>query len=103
MTDDDWKLIVKAWAAWVSGEGPMVQGRKHGCARTGQWVEWDDRDRLDRRNYDEWRVRPPRTFARLLKSRYGINHATKLEGEPDPIIEGWCKSQWIGEWQEVPE
>ena len=101
MTNEDWKLIVRAWAAWVNGEGPLVQGRKHGCARTGQWVEWDDRDRLDKRNYDEWRVKPPQRLARICCEDGFVKVCTKAPDEPTPSLRKGVV--WLGDWQEIPE
>ena len=92
----DWNEIVTAWAKWVNGEGPGVQATDVG----GKWVDWDTRTWINQNSFSEWRVKRPKLFARLLKSRYGINYVTKSDGEADPVI---GNSQWIGDWQEVPQ
>lgn len=96
-TDDAWRAIVKAWAAWVNGEGPPVQGRNAGRA----WATWEQSNGIRRGDFSLWRVKPARNLARMYCSKGRVYHVTKREDEPDPPM--GLTEKWIGDWHEIPE
>ena len=97
MTQDEWRAIVKAWAAWVNGEGPPVQGRLNDT----QWVSWEQSGSIRSDQFPEWRIKPLPKVARMLQTASGIQVLTKLLGAPSPMpLDG---EQWIGDWHEIPE
>jgi len=97
MTNDDWKLIAKAWADWVNGEGPPVQGRYV----EEDWRDWTKEGFINREQCHEWRVKPAKRLARFYRIGEGTGYAIKREHDPDPELkEG---QRYFGEWQEIPE
>lgn len=98
MTQDEWRAIVRAWAAWVNGEGPPVQGRYTGT----DWLDWEQSASIRSDQFAEWRVKPTPPLVRMLRGISGkIVVVSKSETAPEPKL---CDGeQWIGGWQEIPE
>ena len=101
MTDKEWGNIAEAWARWIQGIGPPVQGRVCVNSQTSRWQDWVSTGHLDRSQYDEWRVKPRKKLVRfILTGEEHVSLARKLEGDSDPDTVG--DTRYFGEWTEVP-
>lgn len=101
MTDEQWADIVEAWAKWVRGDAPRVQGRRFNGGSGSKWEDWDFKTCLDRLQFDEWRIKPSVRLARMYVSGYSVLISRKRQDDPEPRL---CDGEsWLGPWQEVPE
>jgi hypothetical protein len=101
MTDEQWADIVEAWAKWVRGDAPRVQGRRFDGGFDSKWEDWVSPYELNKFKFDEWRIKPDVRVARMYASGYSVHIARKRQDDPEPSL---CDGEsWLGPWQEVPE